>query len=109
MFTFEIIGHTTDWLFFKQWRSTTTQEIAYITSRECHLKAFIHAVEALALDQPWDDDLLVEALLSYWLDNLEKVKAWQQTLANASSNTVLILRISSDRALRQELEGLFQI
>ncbi|MCL6436561.1 MAG: hypothetical protein K6T90_20610 [Leptolyngbyaceae cyanobacterium HOT.MB2.61] len=109
-FTFEILGVSPVLQFFNYQQEVLEHKpptgVAYLGSYKCTLDALIETVETVTPSREWELDRVVEAVISFWMNNMEAVRHWQQRLENADGQNILVSRLADLKSLQLEFERL---
>ncbi|HEY9887480.1 MAG TPA: hypothetical protein V6D02_03715 [Candidatus Obscuribacterales bacterium] len=109
-YNFDIIGVTTVWDFFnhqQQVEKSPDRSCAYLGSYECTLDGFIGATETIQHKPAWDWDAIVAQMVSFWLQDGDRVARWQAELKSAQETSLIVGRVANFTHLRGELEHLW--
>lgn len=110
-YTFEFIGVTPTISFFnhqynERYKKPSMAGAAYLASDRCTLDAFLSSVEDVPPKRGWDLDSVVDSVVTFWLNNGEKVRHWKTRLDAAGQENLLVARVADVKALKAEFESL---
>jgi hypothetical protein len=107
-YTFNIVGVTPgrDFLGAKSAILQQPQVIGvqYIPSYHCTLEALMESVDTIAWQNNWNRFEVLDAVVEFWMQNVDVVRHWKRKLYWADQDTLLISRIAELKALRTEFE-----
>jgi hypothetical protein len=109
-YTFELVGVSPILSFFNH-QQTIDQHIPrrgaeYLGAYRCTLDAFLDSVKTVPPERQWNLDAVVDSVVSFWLNNAEPIRHWNQRLRDAGAENVLVARVADFRALQNEFESL---
>jgi hypothetical protein len=108
-YSFDIIGISPVLNFFNYQQKIEqhpSPSKTYVGSYRCTLDAFIQSTELTPRKPDWDWDDVVGSIVQFWLSHEEAVQHWQDTLADAEDDSLIVARIANFESLRTELESL---
>ncbi|WP_421654965.1 hypothetical protein [Leptothermofonsia sp. ETS-13] len=109
-FTFEILGVSPVLQFFNYQQEVLDHKpqtgVAYLGSYKCTLDALLESAETVTPSREWEPEQVVEAVISFWMNNVEAVRHWRQQLENTDGQNILVSRLADLKSLRLEFERL---
>ncbi|MDB9512406.1 hypothetical protein PN499_14540 [Kamptonema animale CS-326] len=109
-YTFEILGVSPILSFFNQQQKILAESpstgVEYLANRKCTLDAFVQSVETVSPTRGWDGDRVVEAVISFWMENSESIHYWKCRLQDAGSENLLVARVADIKSLQATFESL---
>jgi len=109
-YTFDLIGVAPVLSLFNQQQKseqrTPWKGAAYLGAYHCTLDEFIDSAKTVTAGRGWDLDEAVDTVVSFWVNNGEKIRHWKQRLQDAGSNNLLVGRLADVHSLRIEFESL---
>jgi len=110
-YIFEILGVLPVIHFFDYQQDVIDQPqpgVEYLGSYKCTLDALIESVETAPLKQRWELDQVVDAVINFWVNNLDSIRHWKKRLEDAGEQNLLISRLADYTSLKTEFERLFE-
>jgi hypothetical protein len=89
-------------------RNVLRKTVEYVSSYHCTLDALIQSIETVPPERGWNLDQAVDTVVNFWLGNVEAVRRWQQRLADAGDQNLIIGRLADFKSLQAEFERLFR-
>lgn len=109
-YTFDILGVSPLLDFFTQQQKikqkTDTLELEYLGSYICTLDSFLQSVETVSGHKNWDMDKVVDTVISFWMNNEEKISYWTERLDHAGDENILVARVGDIQGLKITFESL---
>lgn len=110
-YTFEILGVSPVLHFFNCQQEILVQQprtgVAYLGSYKCTLDTLLESAETTAHSQGWHLDQVVDTVVSFWINNMESIRHWQDRLQTAGDQSLIVSRLADLKSLRSEFEWLF--
>jgi len=111
-YTFDILGVSPLLDFFTQQQkikeTTAPLDLEYVGSYKCTLDSFIESVETVSGQNNWEMDRVVDTVISFWMNNGEKISYWTERLEDAGSENLLVARVGDIQGLKITFESLIQ-
>ncbi|MCU0525990.1 MAG: hypothetical protein MUF72_14300 [Elainella sp. Prado103] len=111
-YTFEILGVSPVLQFFNCQQEILVQKpqtgVAYLGSYKCTLDTLLESAETTANSQGWHLDAVVDTVVSFWMNNMESIRYWQDRLQHAGEQSLMISRLADLKSLRSEFEWLLR-
>jgi len=111
-FTFELLGVTPVLEFFHHQQAQSRRQsptgVEYLGSYKCTLDAFIESVETVSPKHGWELDQAVDAVVGFWLSNVESIRYWKKRLDDAGKENLIVARFADLRSIRAEFEQMLQ-
>lgn len=110
-YTFDIIGVAPVLQFFyyqEKVEKNPKRSKAYLGSYQCSLDAFMRSAEQIYSKPDWNWDKVMSSIVNFWLQYPEAIQYWKTELEQAGSENLIVARIASLDALRDEFEFIFE-
>lgn len=108
-YTFDIVGIAPILTAFEyQYKAADNphRSKAYLNSPHCTLDSLIQSTELIPSKPDWNWDEVVARIVNFWLKHGDRVSYWQEKLAIAAQDTVIVARVANVETLRSEFETL---
>ncbi len=107
-YAFDIIGVSPVLHFFNQQvqssKNQPNQGVEYLGTHACTLDAFIETAESITPKMSWNNDEVVETVISFWMNNSDSIRYWKSRLQDAGKDNVIVARLADIKALQSEFE-----
>ncbi len=110
-YTFEILGVSPVLHFFHHQQDilerSPHQGVEYVGTHKCTLDALLNCVETVPEKRGWNLDEVVDSVVSFWLNNSERVEHWRSRLNDAGHENLLVARVADLESLQTTFESIF--
>ncbi len=110
-YTFELLGISPVIYLFRQQQLTMQEELdgelEYLGVRKCTLDTFVASVEKISVQKHWHPQLVINAVVDFWVNNPQAIQYWSNRLEDAGLENLLLARVGRLEALRNTFESLF--
>lgn len=110
-YSFDILGISSVLNFFndqQRFEQTPNRSKAYLGSPHCTLDAFIASANRVHHKPEWDWEAVTDTMVDFWLRHADTIQHWKSELEAADQESLIVAQVTNVRALRRELESLFQ-